>query len=56
MPVDFKRPAYDMLLVNKPWLIFQALPALSSQLTEVQCKVDDSLEIMQRADNIFQII
>jgi hypothetical protein len=35
MPVDFKSTAYDMLLVKKPVLIFQALPALSSQLTEV---------------------
>jgi hypothetical protein len=56
MPVDFKRPACDMLLVNKPGLIFQTLPALSNQLMEVQCKDDDRLEIMQRADNIFQII
>ena len=53
MPVEFKRTPLDMLLANNPGFIFQALPALTSELTWAQCKEDGRLEIMQQTDNVF---
>lgn len=53
MPVDFKRTPVNMLLANNPGYIFQALPALTSELTWAQCMPDGRLEIIQQSDNAF---